>query len=142
MTTTTAPAVAPKLVAPTATAPPTTAVPAPSPPPTAPPTTQPQAPNTPPVAVDDSATTTAHAPVLVDLTANDSDPDGDGIVFPVTVSYPASTGKGANVNLNGDGHTINYVPNNHQLPGPDTFQYTVCDARGGCSTANVTVTVT
>jgi len=113
-----------------------------TPPATAPPTTKPQPPNVPPVANDDSATTTTHAPVQVDVTANDSDPDGDGLVFPVTISYPNASGKGAKVNLGSDGHTVNYVPNNHQAKGPDTFQYTVCDARGGCSTATVTVTVT
>ena len=59
----------------------------------------------------------------------------------MTVAYSASSGKGANVNLNADGHTINYVPNNHQTAGPDTFTYTVCDTRGACATANVTVTV-
>jgi hypothetical protein len=122
--------------APRVTAPPTTAPPAPTPP-----TTKPPAPNVPPIARNDSATTSAHNPVQIDLTANDSDPDGDGLVFPVTVSY-SSAGKGANVNLGADGHTVNYVPNNHQTPGPDTFPYTVCDARGGCSVANVTVTVT
>jgi putative nucleotidyltransferase with HDIG domain len=121
----------PRVAAPATTTPP-------RPTPTSPPTTKP---NVPPVATNDSATTSAHAPVTIDLTANDSDPDGDGLVFPVTVSYP-SAGKGANVNLLADGHTVNYVPNNHQSPGPDTFQYQVCDARGGCSTASVTVTVT
>jgi hypothetical protein len=140
-TTTTTTTVALKTVAPTpqGTTPP---VARPTPVATTPPTTaKPLGPNVPPIAHSDSATTTAHAPVQVDLTANDSDPDGDGLVFPVTVSYNATTGKGANVNLNADGHTINYVPNNHQNPGPDTFSYTVCDARGGCSTASVTVTV-
>ncbi|TMK87083.1 MAG: HD domain-containing protein [Actinobacteria bacterium] len=113
-----------------------------TPPATAPPTTKPQPTNVPTVANNDSATTTTHASVQVDVTANDSDPDGDGLVFPVTISYPNASGKGAKVNLGSDGHTVNYVPNNHQAKGPDTFQYTVCDARGGCSTATVTVTVT
>src|SRR5438270_465170 len=126
--------------APPAVAPPTTARPGAAP--TAPPpTAKPSAPNVPPIARDDTATTGKHSPVQIDLTANDSDPDGDGLAFPVTVTYNASSGKGANVNLNADGHTVNYVPNNHQVSGPDTFTYTVCDTRGACATANVTVTV-
>ncbi len=143
-TTTTAPPKA-KVTLPTnGTAPTTTAPPAPLetvPPATAPPSTKPPAPNRPPVANNDAATTTAHAPVQIDVSANDYDPDGDGLAFPVSVSYAAS-GKGANVNLAPDGHTVNYVPNNHQAPGPDSFGYTVCDTRGACSTATATVTVT
>ena len=121
--------------------PPPTAPPAPpAPPPPAPPPTT-LGPNVPPAAVNDAASTAKHSPVQIDVTANDSDPDGDGLVFPVTISYSAASGKGANVNLLADGHTVNYVPNNHQTSGPDTFQYTVCDAGGACATASVTVTV-
>jgi len=90
----------------------------------------------PPVAVNDSATTTKNAPVKIDVTANDSDPDGDGLVLPVTIlDHPE------NANVMGDGHNVNYSPHN-QDPGSYVFHYQVCDARGACSTASVTVAVT
>jgi len=141
-TTTTARPAAPRTTAPApkVTTPSTTAAPAPLT--TTPSTTaKPPAPSAGLIARDDTAKTSKKAPVQIDLTANDSTPAGVGFAYPVTVSY-GSSGKGANVNLNGDGHTINYVPNNHQANGPDTFQYTVCDTQGACATANVTVTVT
>jgi hypothetical protein len=91
----------------------------------------------PPVAVNDSATTPHHTPVDIDVTANDSDNDGDGLVFPVTfLDQPGD----ANISLKPDGHTVHYVPNN-QAQGGYVFHYQVCDARGACSTAVVSVVV-
>ncbi|MCU1451195.1 MAG: hypothetical protein JWP02_3365 [Acidimicrobiales bacterium] len=135
-----APPTATRQAAPLVTAPPATAPPVrTTTPPTAPPTTKPLPPNVPPVAGDDTAAspTSTQQPFNFDVTANDYDPDPDGLAFPITVL--TQPGK-ANANLNADGHTIHYVPNN-QKAGTYTFDYQVCDTRGGCDTATVTVTL-
>jgi hypothetical protein len=87
----------------------------------------------------DTASTNSHTPVDIDVAANDSDNDGDGLVFPVTLLD--QPGGGANTSVKPDGHTVHYVPNNQQK-GTYVFHYQVCDARGACGTAAVTVTIT
>lgn len=105
------------------------------PPPTVAPTTT-LPPNVPPIARDDTATTTQHKPVTIAVLANDNDPDPDGLAPPVTiVSAPAH----GNANPQSSGSVL-YVPNDQYL-GPDSFVYRVCDTRGGCATATVSVTV-
>jgi putative nucleotidyltransferase with HDIG domain len=120
--------------APRPTAPPTTVAPAPTQ--TAPPTTKPVGSNVPPIARDDSAAVKEHTPFDIDVTANDSDPDGDGIVLPITLLDQPGKAK---VILDPDGHTVHF-PNNVGK-GTYVFHYQVCDTRGGCSTAAVTVKV-
>ncbi|MBI2089680.1 MAG: tandem-95 repeat protein [Deltaproteobacteria bacterium] len=57
-----------------------------------------------PVAVDDTATTTAGTPVIINVVANDTDVDGD------TLSVSAVTqGASGSVAINGDG-TLTYTP--------------------------------
>ncbi len=89
--------------------------------------------NQPPVASDDSATTPADTPVVIDVLANDTDPNGD----PLTVDSVTQGGNGAVTNNGGD---VTYSPN-ASWTGVDTFTYTVTDGNGGFDTAAVTVTV-
>ena len=91
-----------------------------------------------PTAVDDDAlaaedTTTA---VVIDVLANDSDPDNDAVLTITTVTQGAN---GATVTT--DGATVSYTPAAN-FDGTDTFTYTITDGAGGTATATVTVTVT
>lgn len=91
-------------------------------------------PNQDPDANDDGAVTVSGAEVIIDVLANDSDPDGDVL----TVTDPGSPTNGRVV-LNGDG-TITYIPD-AGFTGVDTFTYTVSDPSGATDTATVSVTV-
>jgi Big-like domain-containing protein len=72
-------------------------------------------------------------PVLIDVLANDSDPDGDPLTI-ISVTQPAN---GAATITNGE---ISYQPQ-RGFTGTVTFQYTISDGRGGTATATVTVVV-
>jgi Big-like domain-containing protein len=89
--------------------------------------------NRPPVAINDNAATAVSTPVLIDVLANDSDPDGDPLTI-IGVTQPAN---GAATITNGE---INYQPQ-RGFTGTVTFQYTISDGRGGTATATVTVVV-
>ncbi|BBU56655.1 MULTISPECIES: Hint domain-containing protein [Mameliella] len=91
-------------------------------------------PNQPPVAVDDSATTTEGDAVVINVLANDSDPDGD----PLTVVFNTDPANGTVVD-NGDG-TFTYTPDDG-FTGTDTFEYDVSDSSGGSDTGVVSITV-
>ena len=92
-----------------------------------------------PTAGDDSASTTLPNPVIIDVLANNTDPEGDTLQI-------ASVGTAANgtvtiVDDNNDGvFEIQYTPD-AGYSGNDTFTYDVNDGNGGLSTATVTVTV-
>ncbi|WP_420393952.1 cadherin-like domain-containing protein [Acuticoccus sp.] len=89
-----------------------------------------------PDAADDALTVAgdaANSIALADLTANDSDPDGDGLTL-VRISQPAN---GVLTDA-GDG-TLRYVPANG-YSGPDSFTYTVTDGEAE-TTATVRLTV-
>ena len=73
-----------------------------------------------PVAQNDDAKTTTGVPVVMDVLANDSDPDGDGLVV-TDFTQPAN----GIVTQNGDG-TLSYIPANGFI-GSDAFTYTVTD---------------
>ncbi len=94
-----------------------------------------------PVAFDDNATTIAGTPVIIDVAANDSDPDGD--LDPTTANtncegcYEPTNGILTNY---GDG-TLAYSPN-PGFAGGDGFVYEICDASGLCDMATVTIAVT
>jgi Flp pilus assembly protein TadG len=90
-------------------------------------------PNNPPVAVDDSAVTDQDTAVAINIGSNDSDPDGDALIFSIG---PASNGS---VVYNGSGQ-VTYTPNSG-FTGTDSFTYTVNDGNGGSDTATVTITV-
>ena len=86
-----------------------------------------------PIAQADSASTPADAAVVIDVLANDSDPDGDALAIG-TVGAPAH----GNVTIAGG--MLAYVPA-PGYAGVDSFSYSVVDARGGSASAIVTVTI-
>jgi alkaline phosphatase len=93
--------------------------------------------NQPPTAVDDSATTNENTAVVINVVANDTDPDGT--IDPATVEIAREPEHGA-AEANGDG-TVTYTPV-EGFVGIDTFRYTVEDNEGAFSNeATVTVTV-
>ncbi len=91
-------------------------------------------PNRPPVAANDTATTAFATPVTIAVLANDSDPDGDALTIGA-VTAPAHGTAAISANA------IVYTPQ-AGYSGPDTFNYTISDGRGGTATASVAVTVT
>ena len=90
--------------------------------------------NDPPVAGDDVATVAEDSSVVIDVLANDSDPDG-GVLTVIEAS--ATHG---NVTINQDG-SLTYAPNPN-FAGTDTIVYTISDGQGGTASTTVTVTVT
>ncbi|GAB4183054.1 MAG: hypothetical protein Tsb002_05050 [Wenzhouxiangellaceae bacterium] len=93
--------------------------------------------NRPPQANDDTARTAKDTSVVIDVLANDIDPDNDPLtIIEITLEEPP---KGT-VEINADG-TLTYTPNRGWWGG-DQFTYTVSDGRGGTDTATVVLTVT
>ncbi len=90
-----------------------------------------------PITKDDQAMTINES-ITIDLTANDSDPDGNYLDFCLQ-SGDGMPNMGGSVIFNDDG-TVNYTPPSN-FSGIDVFSYTVCDATGNNSTALVYVTV-
>ena len=84
----------------------------------------------PPIAVDDTAITGQGETVLIDVLANDSDPDGDPISL-VSATQPAN----GTVQLNDDG-TISYTPGADFL-GTDSFDYVVGSVAPGSFAAEL-----
>jgi len=93
--------------------------------------------NSPPVANDDTATTLAGANVPIDVTANDTDPDGN--LDPSTVTVVDEPANG-DTEVDGNTGQISYTPAGN-FTGIDSFTYQICDTEGACDTATVTVTV-
>ncbi|MDR4504663.1 MAG: alkaline phosphatase [Candidatus Scalindua sp.] len=90
-----------------------------------------------PIAVNDSAVTAKNTLVNVNVTANDTDPDGT--IDPATVVVRSNPAHGTAV-ARADG-TVNYTPVTGYT-GQDTFTYTVNDTLGATSNvAAVTITV-
>jgi hypothetical protein len=91
-------------------------------------------PNAAPVAANDSATVDEDGSVLINVLANDTDPDGDELAID-SWQYDPPNGTVTRE----DGGVLRYtpVPDFH---GTDTFTYTVTDGRA-TATATVTVTV-
>jgi large repetitive protein len=86
----------------------------------------------PPNAIDDSVTARSGNSVIIPVTGNDWDPDGDAIaVFAVQ-----PTGHAATDVVNGT--SVAYFPD-PGFSGTDTFQYTIVDEHGNAASANVTV---
>lgn len=95
-----------------------------------------EATNIPPIAVDDTASTAFETPVIINVAANDSDPDGTQTCVTGIASDPTS----GYVNILTSGTEISYTPFDG-FSGTDSFVYTACDDDGGTATATVTVTV-
>ncbi|WP_114476320.1 Ig-like domain-containing protein, partial [Euzebya rosea] len=89
-----------------------------------------------PTANDDTASTVEDTPVLVDVLANDTDPDGDIDDTTLAVSSPPSDGVAVVV-----GGQVRYTPAGGFV-GTDAFDYRICDADGTCDTGTVTLDVT
>ena len=90
--------------------------------------------NLPPLASNDSALTDEDTVVVLDVLANDSDPDGD----PLVVAAVTQAAHGL-VNLTSSGG-LTYTPQ-PDYSGQDSFGYTIQDGRGGQDSAVVTMTV-
>ena len=103
--------------------------PEPEPAPAVPPAVVPPVPLA-PVAVDDTATTLEDTGVVVDVLANDTDPDGDTLTITST-SSPDGT-------ATTDGTTVTYSPA-PDTNGTHTVTYTIHD---GALTATATITIT
>lgn len=87
-----------------------------------------------PLGADDPVVVAEDGSVVVDVLANDSDPDGD-VLTVVTVSDPPN----GTVTMNGDG-TLTYVPD-PDFFGTDSFTYLATDGTASI-TATVTISVT
>jgi len=89
-----------------------------------------------PIVVDDPVVAT-RVPAVIDVLANDSDPDAGDSLRIIGVTQPS----GGTVRINSvgpDQDTLTYTPDGG--PGRvDTFQYAVADGRGGSAIATVTV---
>ena len=94
--------------------------------------------NQPPVAVDDVASTAFNTPVVINVLANDYDPDIPNPGDSLTVKSVTSPSHGAAV-INA-GSTITYTPTTG-YSGSDSFKYTISDAAGLTSTATVNVNI-
>jgi Bacterial Ig domain len=90
--------------------------------------------NHPPIAAADVIATLEGTPIVVNVIANDSDPDGNHLMI-------TSVTQGANgsVTING-GTNVTYRPNTG-FKGADTFAYTIADGQGGFATNSVSVNV-
>ncbi len=89
---------------------------------------------------DDSVSTDVGVDAVVSWRANDND-------IPTTGSITATDPSNGTVVLNDNGTAndpsdddITYIPNSG-FTGTDSFEYTVCDTNGNCSTATITVIV-
>ncbi|MCG8404095.1 MAG: Ig-like domain-containing protein [Phycisphaerales bacterium] len=93
----------------------------------------------PPVAQDNNTTTNEDTARVIDILANDSDPDGNLDPTSVTVTVAPTNGTTA---INATTGQVTYTPNAN-FNGNDTFTYQVCDAGVPplCDTAVVNITV-
>lgn len=92
--------------------------------------------NDPPVANDDSPTTPYEQAVVINVTANDTDPEGNLVQTSVSVTSPPASGT-----LNCVNNLCTFTPANG-FAGIVTFTYQVCDNVNQCDSATVTITVT
>lgn len=95
-------------------------------------------PNSQPLAQDDNISSQEDNSVLINVLANDSDPEGNIVPTPSVIQTPSS----GTATVNNDG-TITYTPNIN-FNGVDSFVYVICDSGNPplCDTATVFVTVT
>lgn len=95
-----------------------------------------QASGNPPIANDNTATTNEYVPVSINVTANDSDPDGNLDLASLTIIGGPNNGSAFS---DGAGNIV-YTPN-PGFSGTDSLEYRICDTTGNCDTATVTITV-
>ena len=89
----------------------------------------------PPVALNDSATGAGGAPILVDVLANDYDPNNNIKLSTLAINTQPRNGTGFISN----GKVV-YLPNG-TFSGRDTLVYQICDSTNACATAFVYLTV-
>ncbi|HEY7591098.1 MAG TPA: Ig-like domain-containing protein [Candidatus Limnocylindrales bacterium] len=89
----------------------------------------------PPIGRTDRVTTSFESTIVIDVLANDSDPDGDLDPTSVTIVSPPSSGA---VTVDPVTGAITYSPDDGQV-GADTFTYQVCDLTLRCVTVEVVV---
>jgi len=87
-----------------------------------------------PLAANDSATTVVGTAVVVNVLANDSDPDGDALTV-TAITQPAA----GTVAISNVGRSVTFTPNVNSSVAAQTFNYTISDGRGGTATAQVSV---
>ena len=87
-----------------------------------------------PTAVDDVATAVTGVATLVNVRANDADPDGDSLA--ITTATPAAAHGAVSCTATGCTYT-----SAGGYTGPDGFDYAISDGHGGADTAHVTITV-
>ncbi len=92
--------------------------------------------NEPPTAVNDSFTGTEDTPIVLDVLANDIDPDGDPLTPIVVIDAQATNGTAV---VEADG-TITFTPDD-DFNGVATVTYTIEDANGDPATAVATITI-
>ena len=91
----------------------------------------------PPVATADAASTPTGTAAVIDVLANDFDPDGDTLAIK---SVASPTAKGGTAVISGG--RVSYTPPSNLARGStDTFSYTVVDGKGATAAAMVTVTI-
>ena len=93
-----------------------------------------------PDAVDDNANTNEDNDVIIDVLANDSDPDGNLDPTSVENTGLLQPSNGTITNINGSTGHMTYEPDADWF-GTDNFEYKVFDDEGLYDIANVTVTV-
>ncbi len=74
---------------------------------------------------------------VLQLTANDIDPDGDLLL----IQAVSATARGAIATISADQRSILYTPRTPTSTGTDSFSYTIIDTSGVTSTASVSVTI-
>ena len=87
--------------------------------------------NQPPTATDDTAHVRPGASLVIDVAANDTDPEGDINHATLAVAVPAATGRA--------GTRHGRVAYTADIDGYDVFVYEICDRANQCTTAEVTV---
>jgi len=94
--------------------------------------------NVPPIAVNDTSNTDEDIPAVIDILANDYDPDGSIVPSSVVITNnPANGG----LSVNSSNGRVTYAPN-AGFNGLDVFRYTVEDNNGSVSNeATVTIIV-
>lgn len=92
------------------------------------------------ILVDDVVTTDEDVPLVVDIYSNDSD-------LPTTGTLTMTNPVNGVVVIDDNGtpnnpldDSVTYTPN-PDFNGPDSFDYTVCNSSGDCSTATVTIDI-
>lgn len=93
----------------------------------------PGGPNQAPTAANDVATVSSGDSVIIDVLANDADPNGDALA--ITIDGPPSHGTATVTN----GKVV-YTAN-AGFAGTDSFTYIVSDGKGGTASATVTIIV-